>query len=257
MISVVAATLSMLFGCLAVVGALGHASSERARRRRIERARSGRVTELPPGELVEVVGRVVPTEAGVVTSPASGRAGVVHRTEVYDQTGDQSDLVHSADARVPFWVEDASGGRALVIPEGADLMVRCLELGTGVPEDFWSDYRIDGNGSVRRREPIGGSVLEWAQAVGGRIHQSYLVKEWSILAGDTLHVFGTLERGPAGRLAFSARGPESLLLSAHDRRELARMARARRSVNRFGIVILVLLSSVFGAVAVAARLSGP
>jgi hypothetical protein len=97
------------------------------RRKRIIDTPTSRVSEATGSGAVEIKGRIVPSEQGLIAAPFSGRQGVWVRIIVQEQrsTGRSSywaTIVKETDAR-PFMVDDGSGQMARVLPAGANVIL--------------------------------------------------------------------------------------------------------------------------------------
>lgn len=97
------------------------------RRQRIVATPTSPIAQAPGNGLVEIKGRIVPSEQGLVQTPFSGRHAVWVRVTVQElrQSGRNSywhTLLAEVDAR-PFMVDDGSGQLARVLPAGANVML--------------------------------------------------------------------------------------------------------------------------------------
>jgi len=97
------------------------------RRQRIIATPTSPVAQAPGNALVEIKGRVVPSEQGIIQTPFSGRHAVWTRITVQElrSSGRNSywhTLLTEADGRV-FMVDDGSGQMARVMPVGANVML--------------------------------------------------------------------------------------------------------------------------------------
>jgi len=104
------------------------------RRSRILGTPTSPVAQAPGNGLVEIKGRVMPSEQGVVVGPFSGAQGVWVRVVVEEKrsTGRNSywvDMVNESDGRV-FMIDDGSGQMARVDPAGANVMVERHQIAT-------------------------------------------------------------------------------------------------------------------------------
>ena len=66
-----------------------------------------------------VRGRIVPSEAGLFMSPASGRSVVGARLEVFQTGSEGTTLLKSLTAARDFLIDDGSGELARVVTKGA------------------------------------------------------------------------------------------------------------------------------------------
>ena len=97
------------------------------RRKRIMDTPTSPIAQATGQGRVEVKGRVVAGEQGLLQAPFSGRHGVWVRITVQEHrsTGRSSywaTIVNEVDLR-PFYVEDGSGQRARVMPQGAEVIL--------------------------------------------------------------------------------------------------------------------------------------
>jgi len=97
------------------------------RRQRIVQTPTTPVAQAPGNGLVEIKGRIQPSEQGMVQAPFSGRYAVWARITVQElrSSGKNSywhTLLTEVDGR-PFMVDDGSGQQARVIPHGANVML--------------------------------------------------------------------------------------------------------------------------------------
>lgn len=97
------------------------------RRQRIIATPTSPVAQAPGNGLVEIKGRVVASEQGIIQTPFSGRHAVWTRITVQElrSSGKNSywhTLLTEADGRV-FMVDDGSGQMARVMPVGANVML--------------------------------------------------------------------------------------------------------------------------------------
>lgn len=97
------------------------------RRKRILDTPTASIAQAPGNTLVEIKGRVVAGEEGVLQAPFSGRHGVWVRVVVQELRSSGKStywatMVDETDFR-PFYVEDGSGQRARVIPGGANVIL--------------------------------------------------------------------------------------------------------------------------------------
>jgi hypothetical protein len=97
------------------------------RRQRIIATPTSPVAQAPGNGIVEIKGRVVPSEQGIIQTPFSGRHAVWTRITVQElrSSGKNSywhTLLTEADGRV-FMVDDTSGQMARIMPVGANVML--------------------------------------------------------------------------------------------------------------------------------------
>ncbi len=97
------------------------------RRQRIVAMPTSPIAQAPGNGLVEIKGRIHPSEQGLVQTPFSGRHAVWCRVTVQElrSSGRSSHwhtLLSEVDGR-PFMVEDGSGQLARVLPHGANVVL--------------------------------------------------------------------------------------------------------------------------------------
>ena len=97
------------------------------RRQRIIQTPTTPIVQAPGNQLVEIKGRVVPSEQGTVQTPFSGRHAVWTRVTVQERRSSGRNsywhtLLTEMDGRV-FMVDDGSGQLARVVPAGANVML--------------------------------------------------------------------------------------------------------------------------------------
>jgi len=124
----------ILGGILALIGfaiTIGSLKNVR-RRKRIVDTPTSPIAQAPGNGRVEIKGRILAGEQGLLQAPFSGRHGVFVRATVQElrSTGRSSywaTIVNELDSR-PFYVEDGSGQRALVRPAGAEMIIDTLTI---------------------------------------------------------------------------------------------------------------------------------
>ncbi len=121
--------LLVLGGILALIGLILLITSRGnlRRRRRILDTPTSAIAQAPGNGDVEIKGRVVTSEQGLVLSPFSNRQCVWVRVLVQEwrqrgRSGYWATIVNEMDFR-PFLVEDGSGQHARVLPQGANVML--------------------------------------------------------------------------------------------------------------------------------------
>jgi hypothetical protein len=97
------------------------------RRSRILNTPTSPIAQAPGNGLVEIKGRIQPSEQGMVQTPFSGRYAVWCRITVQElrNSGKNSywhTILAEVDAR-PFMVDDGSGQQARVMPNGANVIL--------------------------------------------------------------------------------------------------------------------------------------
>ncbi|MBX3207282.1 MAG: hypothetical protein KF764_19700 [Labilithrix sp.] len=121
--------LLFLGGILFIVGLIVTLTNLKnfKRRQRIIATPTSPIIQAPGNGLVEIKGRITPSEQGLVQTPFSGRHAVWCRITVQElrSSGRNSywhTLLTEVDAR-PFMVDDGSGQLARVMPHGANVML--------------------------------------------------------------------------------------------------------------------------------------
>ncbi len=97
------------------------------RRQRIIATPTSAIAQAPGNQLVEIKGRIVPGEQGIVQTPFSGRHAVWTRVTVQEMRSSGRNsywhtLLTEMDGRV-FLVDDGSGQVARVMPAGANVIL--------------------------------------------------------------------------------------------------------------------------------------
>jgi hypothetical protein len=97
------------------------------RRQRIMATPTSPIAQAPGNSVVEIKGRILPSEQGLVQAPFSGRHAVWCRITVQElRSSGRNTYWHTilteVDAR-PFMVDDGSGQAARVMPLGANVML--------------------------------------------------------------------------------------------------------------------------------------
>lgn len=97
------------------------------RRQRIVATPTSPIAQAPGNALVEIKGRIAPSEQGLVQTPFSGRHAVWVRVTVQElRSSGRSSYWHTLLAEVdarPFFVDDGSGQLARVMPLGAEVLL--------------------------------------------------------------------------------------------------------------------------------------
>ena len=104
------------------------------RRSRILNTPTSPIAQAPGNGAVEIKGRIVPSEQGVVQAPFSGRYAVWVRVTVQElrRSGRSSywaTILNEIDAR-SFFVDDGSGQVARIMPQGANVMLDAQNVGS-------------------------------------------------------------------------------------------------------------------------------
>lgn len=121
--------LFMFGGILFIIGVIVTLTNWKnwKRRQRIIATPTSPIAQAPGNGLVEIKGRVLPSEQGIVQTPFSGRHAVWTRITVQElrSSGRNSywhTILTEADGRV-FLVDDGSGQVARVMPAGANVLL--------------------------------------------------------------------------------------------------------------------------------------
>lgn len=104
------------------------------RRKRIIDTPTSPIAQAPGNGLVEIKGRIVPSEQGVVQAPFSGRHCVWVRITVQElRSSGRSSYWHTVlneiDGR-PFMIDDGSGQQARILPQGANVILERSAIAT-------------------------------------------------------------------------------------------------------------------------------
>jgi hypothetical protein len=104
------------------------------RRKRIVATPTSPIAQAPGGAMVEIKGRIAPSEQGVVQAPFSGRHCVWVRITVQELRSSGRNtywhtLLSEIDGR-PFLVDDGSGQMARVIAQGANVILDQQNIAT-------------------------------------------------------------------------------------------------------------------------------
>lgn len=155
-----------------VVGGLGIVISQRDKLRKLDRMLSRpkrSIANVSDGEIVAIEGRVVPSDAGTIEGPLTGKKAVWVRSEART-----FDTVHHRDVQyVDFLVDDGSGARARVRPTDAHVAVEEHYVG-------WLASARPPTSALREElatpRPIGRHpVIQYVEAVLGPSDHVYVV----------------------------------------------------------------------------------
>ena len=123
------AALLIIGGVLFLIGVIATLTNIKnfKRRQRIIATPTSPIAQAPGNQLVEIKGRIAPSEQGVLQAPFSGRHAVWCRVTVQElRSSGKSTYWHTilteVDAR-HFLVDDSSGQLARVLPEAANVML--------------------------------------------------------------------------------------------------------------------------------------
>lgn len=149
------------------------------------------IAQAPGGGLVEIKGRILPSEQGVIVGPFSGRQGVFVRVVVQEyrssgKSGHWHTVFNQAQER-EFWVDDGSGQHARVRPTGASYN---LALAT-----------VQSSGTFNDASP---QVEAFLNAYGLKstswlgLNKSMRYQEEMLCPGELLYAIGPSMRVPGG-----------------------------------------------------------
>ena len=181
----------MISGLLLVLGLLFTFTNLKnfKRRRRILAMPTVPVAHAPGAGLVEIKGRVLPSEQGIVQTPFSGRHAVWTRITVQElRSAGRSRHWHTvlteADGRV-FMVDDGSGQMARVMPAGANIILE--------------KQNIASSGTFNDAQPhleafLASRGLKSTSFLG--LNKSMRYEEELIAPGDPVYALGPSRREP-------------------------------------------------------------
>ena len=173
------------FGVVAAGGSLG----EWRTRRRLLALPASTIAAAPGGRPVEVRGRVIAGEEGLVRAPISGHAGVYYRVTVEEGRSSRggshwTKLFAETDGH-SFYLDDGSGQLARVKPEGARIIVeQAVTNSSGTFDDATPQVEA----FLRERGETSRGPLGF--------NRSLQVREEIIRVGDTLRALGPSLREP-------------------------------------------------------------
>lgn len=103
------------------------------RRKRILGTPTSPIAQAPGNGPVELKGRVVPSEQGVLAAPFSGRQGVwvrciVQEWRQHGRSGSWHTILNEIDSR-SFFIDDGSGQMARVLPQGSEVILDTQTIG--------------------------------------------------------------------------------------------------------------------------------
>jgi hypothetical protein len=218
---------------------------DQAKRRQVLETPTCPIAQAPGGGLVEIQGRVVPSEQGSFVAPLSGRHCVHLRVTAHENSKNGAKRLDLTLDR-EFWVDDGSGHYARVRPSGARF---CLE------RDLWFE-----GASARLNAFLLHHGLKGSSSLGtGR---ELRCGEETLCVGDRVYALGPSMRQPSGRAAqgggraeqatvlwvYAAHGPGGqLIVTNKPESELAEELGS-------GVVSGVVIASIGGLAAVAAMI---
>lgn len=119
----------VIAGILLVIGVIVTLTNLKnwKRRQRIIKTPTSPIIQAPGNGLVEIKGRIMPSEQGVLQTPFSGRQAVWCRITVQElRSSGRSSYWHTllteVDGRM-FMVDDGSGQAARILPQGAEVIL--------------------------------------------------------------------------------------------------------------------------------------
>jgi hypothetical protein len=159
------------------------------RRRRIMATPTSPIAQAPGNGPVEVKGRIVPTEQGVVVAPFSGQQAVWVRITVQEyrqhgRSGSYVTILNETDFR-PFAVDDGSGQLARVMPQGAHMILEARQVASS---GTFNDASPHVAAFVASR---GISTTSWLG-----FNKSMRYTEEVLVPGDNLYALGPSRRDP-------------------------------------------------------------
>lgn len=157
------------------------------RRRRIIDTPTSAIAQAPGNGLVEIKGRIVPTEQGLVQAPFSGRAAVWVRVTVQElrssgRSRHWHTIVNESDGRV-FAVEDGSGQVARIVPVMANVILDKQQVASS---GTFNDPPPNLQGFLASR---GVSATTWLG-----FNKSMRYEEEVLVPGDSLYALGPSRR---------------------------------------------------------------
>ena len=225
------------------------------RRQRIIATPTTPVAQAPGNQLVEIKGRVVPSEQGIIQTPFSGRHAVWTRITVQElrSSGRNSywhTLLTEADGRV-FMVDDGSGQMARVMPAGANVV---LEKQSIASSGTFNDAQPHLEAFLMSR---GLKSTSWLG-----LNKSMRYEEELIAPGDPVYALGPSRREPgppvndgyrmvpgSQLVMFMGMGPEGELLLTNKTEEQLTSKLLTGFVAGLVVTGLGLLAGVGGLVA--------
>ncbi len=185
------------------------------------------------GARVKIHGTVVPTEH-TVRSPITGRAGVVCIVTAGVDAGDGTAEHQLSKESCDFWLDDGSGARVLVRPDGAGAHLAREWLLDGLRA-----MHLVGVTDIGRVDDV---QRRWAQQRLGGSAGLHYIEECLVQIGQPLIAVGSLEVDGATRwLRAAAPGGLTLLTMSV---EAAREADAMRRTLGYGMAAMGAISVV-------------
>ncbi len=231
----IAALIVFLIALIGIPFALHQILIARADRRLLAATPTLPIARTPTGRMVEIEGEVVPGEQGFVVSPVSGRQAVLYRVDVYDTEGSVTHLYDAADLR-EFWLRDANGDHARILPAGA--RTEGAELRHSYGE------RVKELASGLRYVPMTPGVAAWASGVTNRDATHLMVDERVIGLNDRLLVIGFAERTAEGMLFLRHSSERELCLSLLNEQQLLVLRERQRKGGWIALVVFVGLAGI-------------
>jgi hypothetical protein len=230
---------AMTAGAVVMLRRLSRRTSQRLAA--IERTPTSPIAQAPRAGMVEVVGRVVASERGLVQAPASDRPAVYARTLIERVNGSSRDKVLDDLKTHPFLVDDGSGATAWVeLDDSAHVAVDPSRLRGDEAESTRVGALLTRNGIMDSPK-----TLVW--------------QEWLIEADAEVYVLGeasSMSAGPSQtqyrdkvgeRLRITpppASTGREMLVSTHGEAGLVGRLRGQRAMFRFAVAFVVLLAVV-------------
>ena len=185
------------------------------RQKRIFQMQALPIVHAAGNEPVKVLGRVLPSEQGVVQTPISGRQAVWYRLTVCSVHNSrysyrEDTVLTEADGRA-FLLDDGSGQRARVFPRGANIDLDSSIVAVGGTDCHYTTPQVEA--FIRTRGLTSSSILRFQEEV--------------IAPGDPLFALGPARRNPpidaryhmaptSELVLFHGDGPEGALVLTND-----------------------------------------
>jgi hypothetical protein len=202
----------VIFGIVLLVAGIAVMYGSRAnvkRRNRILNTPTSPIAQAQGNAQVEIKGKILPSEQGVVMAPFSGRHAVWCRVTVQEwqqrgRSGSFITIVQEVDAR-HFMVDDGSGQYARVIPDRAHMIL--------------DEQQVGKSGTFRDANPqieafLQSRGLKTTNFLGLNKNMRYL--EELLIPNDNLYAIGASRRDPGPPVSDGYRmSPSSMLVLFH------------------------------------------
>jgi hypothetical protein len=205
LILLVVAGVLLLFGCIALLGS----RKDLARRKRILDTPTSRIADAPGTGLVEIKGRIVAGEDGLLETPFSHLPVVSFRIIVEEQhsSGKNTHWVTllSEDQSKVFYVDDGSGQTARIVSNRASFQLDKHDIARS---GTW-------NGAPLELEAFLNSRGVTSKGTFG-FNKTMRYQEETLAAGEALYALGPARREPVPGEASHTVPPTRLVLEAGD-----------------------------------------